>query len=69
MKTEIYFKAGLYAVPLYLTPFIEKLGDGLMNGNWPCWQQVIFCSLLGFSSTAIGLRAFFDGSYERNKKP
>ena len=64
---DISGKALLYAVPLFLAPFVDKLGTGLFNGTWPTLPVVVGCILLGTVQTSIGLRAFFDGSYERRK--
>lgn len=60
-------KAALYAIPLFLTPFSEKLGNLLWEGFWPTYPQLIACSIAGTIATCIGLRAFYDGSYERSK--
>jgi hypothetical protein len=54
-------------VPLFLAPCIEKLADILMNDSWPSPQKVVFSGILGLSSMCIGLRAYFDGSYERDR--
>lgn len=67
MKLDISAKALLYAIPLFLTPFVDKLGDLLLNGEWPSMPRVVGCVLLGVVSASIGLRAYFDGSYERSK--
>ena len=64
---EINGKALLYAIPLFLTPFVDKLGNILLNGEWPTPPAVIGCTMLGIVGASIGLRAFFDGSYERRK--
>ena len=65
---DISFKAALYAVPLFLAPFVDKLAPDLFNDNWPSKQSVVGCVLLGTVSMCIGLRAFFDGSVERKKQ-
>ena len=65
--TEINGKALLYAIPLFLTPFADKMGDLLLNGNWPSLPMVVGCTILGLIAASIGLRAFYDGSYQRNK--
>ena len=64
---DISGKAFLYAVPLFLAPFVDKVGAILFNGQWPSIPMLVGCSLVGTASTCIGLRAFFDGSYERRK--
>ena len=64
---DITGKALLYAIPLFLTPFVDKLGTLLLNGQWPTLPAVCGCTLLGICAAAIGLRAFYDGSYERRK--
>ena len=67
LLNDISGKAALYAIPLFLTPFVDKLGTLLLNGTWPTPQAVVGCTLLGVCAASIGLRAFFDGSYERRK--
>ena len=65
--TDISGKAALYAIPLFLAPFVDKLGGLLFGGDWPSFPMVVGCVLLGTVQMCIGLRAFFDGSYERRK--
>lgn len=55
--------------PLFLTPFIDKFGDYLLNGLWPSWELTLYCAMVGAVNTMIGGRAFFDGSAERDKQP
>ena len=64
---EINGKALLYALPLFLTPFADKMGAMLLNGEWPSLPMCAGCTLLGLIAASIGLRAFYDGSYERSK--
>ena len=64
---DISGKALLYAAPLFLAPFVDKLAPDLFNNSWPSYQSIVGCILLGTVSMCIGLRAFFDGSYERKK--
>jgi hypothetical protein len=64
---DISGKALLYAIPLFLTPFVDKCGDILLKGNWPSLPMIVLSAILGIIAAAIGLRAFFDGSYERKK--
>jgi hypothetical protein len=67
MRTDIASKALLYAIPLFLAPFVDKLANLLLNDQWPTLPKLAGCILLGTVSCSIGLRAFFDGSYERSK--
>ena len=67
MKMDISMKALLYAVPLFLAPFLDKIGELLFSDAWPSPQKLVGCTLAGIISTCIGLRAYFDGSYERAK--
>ena len=67
MNMSIAGKATLYAIPLFLGPVIEKLADILMNDQWPSLPRMVFCCILGLSAMCIGLRAYFDGSYERDR--
>jgi len=64
---DINGKALLYAIPLFLTPFVEKLGGIFLDSFWPTLPQLVGCSLLGIIAASIGLRAFFDGSYQRSR--
>lgn len=64
---DISGKAALYAIPLFLTPFVDKLGALLFDGKWPTAPSVVACTMLGTIAACIGLRAFYDGSYERRK--
>ncbi len=64
---SVAFKATLYAVPLFLAPFVDKIADLLFNDTWPTLPKLAGCALLGVVSMCIGLRAYFDGSYERSK--
>ena len=64
---DITAKAFLYAAPLFLTPFIDKLGNTLFGGDWPTLPALAGCTLLGTVSMCIGVRAYYDGSYQRRK--
>ena len=64
---EIKLKATLYAIPLFLTPFADKIVSILFLDKWPSLQMVVGCSILGLIAVALGLRAYFDGSYERQR--
>ena len=67
MDADIKYKALLYAIPLFLTPFADKIISVLFTDKWPSWQMVMGCVILGAISSSLGLRMFFDGSYERSK--
>jgi hypothetical protein len=67
MKYGIWAKATCYMLPLFLSPFVDKFGDYLLNGIWPSLQLISYCALVGTINTCIGGRAFFDGSAERSK--
>ena len=60
-------KAALYGIPLFLAPFVDKLAPMFFNDEWPSAPVFVGCILLGTVSCCIGLRAFYDGSYERSK--
>lgn len=64
---SISWKAALYAVPLFMGGFVDKVVPILFGGAWPTPQMLIGCGIVGIVSMCIGLRAFFDGSYERSK--
>lgn len=66
MPNIIFWKCFLYGVPLFLTPFVDKIGPILFLRQWPSVPEVVGCTLLGTVSASIGLRAYFDGSYERS---
>ena len=67
MDKDIKIKALLYAIPLFLTPFADKIISILFKDQWPSPQMVVGCALLGLIASSLGLRMFFDGSYERSK--
>lgn len=66
--TDIKLKAVLYAIPLLLTPFADKAVAIMLQNEWPTLPMMAGCAVLGVISAAIGLRAYFDGSYERSIK-
>jgi hypothetical protein len=67
MDADIKFKATLYAIPLFLTPFADKIIAILFQDKWPSMQMIAGCTLLGIIACSLGLRMYFDGSYERSK--
>lgn len=67
MDRDIKYKAFLYGVPLFLTPFADKILPILFEDKWPSLPKLAGCTVLGVISCSIGLRAYFDGSYERGK--
>jgi hypothetical protein len=67
MDQDIKYKAVLYAIPLFLTPFADKIIAILFQDKWPSPQMVVGCALLGIIASSLGLRMYFDGSYERSK--
>ena len=52
---DISGKAALYAIPLFLAPFVDKLGGILFGGDWPTWPMIVGCVLLGTVQMCIGL--------------
>jgi hypothetical protein len=67
MDADIKYKAVLYAIPLFLTPFADKIISILFQDKWPSLPMIVGCTLLGIIATSLGLRMYFDGSYERSK--
>lgn len=67
MDQDIKWKAFLYAVPLFLTPFADKIVAILFQDQWPSLPKIVGCAVLGTIATSLGLRMFYDGSYERSK--
>lgn len=67
-ETDIKWKATLYAIPLFLTPFADKIIPILFDNKWPSLPMVFGCTLLGTVAASLGLRMYFDGSYERAKQ-
>lgn len=67
MDSDIKYKAALYGIALFLTPFSDKILPILFQDKWPSIPMMAGCSLLGTIACAIGLRAYFDGSYEKAK--
>lgn len=57
----------LYAAILFLSPFGEKLGPVLQNNEWPTPQSILLCSLIGIVAALVGVRAYLDGSNERER--
>ena len=66
MDKDIKLKATLYAIPLFLTPFADKIISILFKDQWPSPQMVVGCALLGIIASSLGLRMYFDGSYQRS---
>lgn len=64
-RHPVRFRGLLYAVPLFLAPFTEKLPDILFRNEWPTSQQLAGCALMGTVTLCVGLRAYYDGSAER----
>lgn len=67
-ETDIKWKAALYAIPLFLTPFADKIIPVLFEDKWPSLPMILGCALLGTIASSLGLRMYFDGSYERAKQ-
>ncbi len=65
--TDVSGKAMLYFVPLFLAPFADKLGTALLAGTYPSCPQIIYCAIVGTIAACIGLRAYYDGSYQRRQ--
>ncbi|MGV0949226.1 MAG: hypothetical protein ACOYB3_01045 [Azonexus sp.] len=65
--SDIHHKAAFYGVALFFTPFADKIVPILFLDRWPSAPMVVGCSLLGIIAMSIGLRAYYDGSYERAK--
>ena len=65
--SDINGKALLYAIPLFLTPFVDKMGDLMYNSFWPTYPQIVISAVVGIVQASVGLRAYYDGSYERSK--
>jgi hypothetical protein len=61
----VTFRAILYAIPLFLGPFADKLVPLMWDGKWPTPQSFVASAVLGTVAVAIGLRAYYDGSAER----
>ena len=64
---DIHYKAAFYGVALFFTPFADKIVPILFQDKWPSAPMTVGCSLLGIIAMSIGLRAYYDGSYERAK--
>lgn len=67
MGNDIHFKAAFYGIALFLSPFADKIIPILFQDKWPSLPMVAGCALLGVIACSIGLRAYYDGSYERSK--
>lgn len=60
-------KALLYAIPIFLTPFGDKIVPILFEDQWPSLQKSVGCSILGLIAATIAVRAYYDGSAERRR--
>lgn len=58
----------LYAVAFFVAPFTDKLVPILFQNQWPTPQMWVGTVITSIGVTAIGLRAYFDGSIERAKQ-
>ncbi len=67
LASDVSGKAMLYFIPLFLTPFADKLGPSLLDGKYPTGPAIFGCTLLGTIAGCYGLKAYYDGSYQRNK--
>ncbi len=65
--SDVGRKAFLYGIALFLAPFADKVVPVLFEDKWPSVPSLLGCALLGVISCSIGLRAYYDGSYERSK--
>ena len=59
---DISGKAVLYAIPLFLAPFVDKLGGLLFGGDWPVltlagdysrWQTALDFCLVGVGESDL----------------
>ena len=66
MMKPTTFRAWLYAIPLFLTPFADKIVPILEGDKWPSPMRLVACAIVGLIASAIGLRAYYDGSYQRH---
>lgn len=64
---DIHCKAAFYGVALFLSPFADKIVPILYQDKWPSLPMTAGCVLVGIIACSIGLRAYYDGSYERSK--
>ena len=67
MSRDIVLKSGLYGFALFMTPFADKVIPILFADKWPSPQMTLGCAILGSIAASIGLKAYFDGSYERGR--
>ena len=74
---ENFAKASLYAIPLFLAPFVDKLADLLLNDQWPSPPKLVGCACLALcrpaSDYALTLMAAMNGASRRpshdNERP
>lgn len=57
----------LYFGIAFLSPFTEAIIEALKKDVWPTPQRLVLGLLVGLGVGLLALRAFFDGSVQRNK--
>jgi hypothetical protein len=67
MKTYTGFRAALYGLPLFLAPFIDEIVPILREDQWPTPMKCVASGIVGAAALCVGLRAYYDGSYQRAK--
>jgi zinc transporter ZupT len=62
----IIFRASLYFIAAFATPFLEKVAAALEKDQWPTPQRWLLSSMVGFVAGVLILRSFYDGSAQRH---
>lgn len=61
-------RGSLYAGIAFLTPFVPLFKESSDAGSWPGAISLAYVALAGLLAAMVAIRAYIDGSVERNKK-
>ncbi len=62
----VIYRASLYFIPIFLSPFVDKVVPILYSGEWPSRNMLAGCSIVGLVAGCITLRSFSDGSVQQH---
>jgi hypothetical protein len=67
MLGAVGVRAWIYALIAFLTPVIGVIVETTKGGDYPTGVQLLGAAASGLAATLVTLRAFIDGTVERNK--
>lgn len=67
MLGAVGVRAWIYALIAFLTPVIGVVVETTKGGEFPTSAQLVGAAASGLAATLVTLRAFIDGTVERNK--